>query len=103
MTGHTVKESRGSTACRAWMLLYAEGGLWSAEEVKERAPTDRYMASCLAQLEAGGFVVRVGRRVAGQRVRFKVTGACRIPRGVTLDEIVAVGIGGRVPHSGEEA
>lgn len=71
---------------RVWLLLYAEGGLWTATEVGDKL--GRALGATLRDMAESGFVARTRDETPeGPRVRYGVTKACRVPRGVAVEEI----------------
>lgn len=82
-------------AKRAWLLLYTEGGRWTAEEIRRwlHLPVDvSKVLSALGEMERGQFLVRMRARNIDNEmvVQFGVDRRCKVPRGVTIDEMWAV-------------
>jgi len=76
---------------KLWLRLYTEGGTWTAREISRLFPhkSAREMHSELADMVQEAFLVRkVVTSVDGDSVvKFGVASNCRIPRGVTIEEI----------------
>lgn len=78
---------------RVWLLLYTEGGMWTAAEIGQRLGlAAKKLHSMLGEMVRDQFLTRKRREtVDGDRVvEFGVSGSCSIPRGVTPDEIEAL-------------
>lgn len=77
------------TAKRVWLLLYTEGGLWTAEEIGKRLQIARPLWNALGEMVRGRFLVRHrGTSIDGDLiVKFAVTRKCKVPRGVVVEEI----------------
>jgi hypothetical protein len=78
---------------RLWLLLYAEGGRWTAMELCDRLRMKgREIHPTLREMVDTGFLLRhpfvdeEGRASA----KFSVTDECKVPRGVLIKEIQAV-------------
>lgn len=74
---------------RLWLLLYAEGGRWTADEIGKRLHISQPLWSCLGEMSRGAFLERFrSHNVDGELVvSFAVTKRCKVPRGVTVDEM----------------
>lgn len=75
---------------RVWLLLYTEGGTWTAAEIAARLTLiTRKIHSMLGEMVRDGFLVR--RRIetvdGDTLVKYGVAGSCNVPRGVALEEI----------------
>lgn len=85
-----ARDSRNNgTAKRVWLLLYSEGGRWTAEEIAEKLQITRPLWTALGEMVRGDFLERFrAKNIDGElMVKFAVTRKCRVPRGVTLDEM----------------
>lgn len=78
---------------RLWLLLFEEGGRWTAMELCERMRIKgREIHPTLREMAETGFLLRHpfidedGRSSA----KFSVTDDCKVPRGVLIKEIQAV-------------
>jgi hypothetical protein len=69
-----------------WMFLYKEGGRWAPCELKncEIGYEGVNLAADLRNLAEGGMIARF---VEGNRSKYGVTAACKIPRGVLLADL----------------
>lgn len=76
-------------AKRVWMLLYSEGGRWTADEIAAQLQIARPLWSALGDMVRHGCVERFRDRNIDDElsVKFAVTRKCRVPRGVTIDEM----------------
>lgn len=79
---------------RAWLLLYSEGGWWTAAEIRDHLhlPDGSNMLNViLGQMVAAGFLEskKEPDHQLEVRLRFGVTRRCKVPRGVVLEEIEA--------------
>ena len=73
-----------------WLMLLREGGRWTASEVGERINLDQTSAAAsLRTMTEFGTLRRWDRSETNDRVRFGVTAECKVPRGVTLQDILA--------------
>lgn len=77
---------------RVWLLLYTEGGTWTAGEITKRlmpSLVPRKLYSMLGEMCRDGFLVRRHiTNIDGETVvKYGVAGTCGIPRGVALEEI----------------
>ena len=77
------------TARRIWLLLYAEGGYWTSEEIGRRLMIARPLWNSLGEMVRGGFLSaqRVTNIDGESAVKYGVTRPCKVPRGVTVDEL----------------
>jgi hypothetical protein len=85
-----ARDSRNNgTAKRVWLLLYSEGGRWTAEEIADKLQITRPLWTALGEMVRGDFLERFrSQNIDGElSVKFAVTRKCRVPRGVTLDEM----------------
>lgn len=75
-----------------WLLLYSEGGLWTADEMSRRLQFGVKHRYCLTEMVARGFIVRSEvTDIDGRRsVRYGVKRGCKIPRGMGIEEIEQV-------------
>jgi hypothetical protein len=92
-----------TTTARAWLTIAHGGGRWTAREVATQMPSETIKAveSTLSRLGDRGFLRIYERDASSDRVRYGVTGDCRIPRGVTAWEVTeAMGMQLR-PHVDE--
>jgi hypothetical protein len=83
-----------------WLLLLKEGGKWDAAEASAAiAGSDRKLiAQNLRFMSEGGYLKRYERdSTEDGRIRYGVTLSCRVPRGVTMGEILH-----RVEQRGED-
>lgn len=74
---------------RIWMLLYREGGWWSVAEICKELGSGPTTHVNVRDMVTSGFLARKddADQYGERRVRFGVTKACKMPRGVTLEEI----------------
>lgn len=77
---------------KVWLLLYSEGGFWTVSELRDRLKVQREIRTHLAEMVERGFLVR--RKHADmdgkETVQYSVTMRCKVPRGVTIEEMWAV-------------
>lgn len=72
-----------------WLMMLKEGGRWTATEVGDRLGIDQTAAaSALRAMHEFGTVQKWERSEHNDRVRFGVTNACKVPRGVVLRDIL---------------
>lgn len=81
--------SYNGTTKRVWMLLYSEGGRWTADEIAAKLQITRPLWSALGDMVRYGCVKRFRDRNIDDElsVKFAVTRECRVARGVTIDEM----------------
>lgn len=74
---------------RIWLLLCAEGGFWSAVEIRSKLAITGAINSVLRDMvEYGCIVQRRVETVDGESVvKYGVVAKCRVPRGVAFEEI----------------
>jgi hypothetical protein len=74
---------------RVWLLLYAEGGRWSAAEIRKRLHLSGDIHAALREMVERGFIVRTvtASPYAESRVQYGVERRCKVPRGVAIAEI----------------
>ncbi|HEX7891454.1 MAG TPA: hypothetical protein VF522_19035 [Ramlibacter sp.] len=74
---------------RVWLLLYAEGGWWTAEEIQRHLHMDSPIWNALAEMVRDGFLVRKRETTVDQElsVRYGVGAKCKFPRGLIVDEV----------------
>lgn len=74
---------------RVWLLLYSEGGRWSAAEVRRRLHLSGDIHAALREMVERGFIVRTVtvNPDAESRVQYGVEKRCKVPRGVVISEI----------------
>lgn len=78
-----------------WLMMLKEGGRWTAAEVGQRLAIDQTAAaSALRAMHEFGTVQKWERSPANDRVRFGVTPACKIPRGVTISDVIECDLAG---------
>lgn len=77
---------------RIWLFLCAEGGFWSVSEIRERLAIVGNMAGVVSDMVDYGFIVQKKRRTLDgeQVVEYGVVRKCKVPRGVTWEEIQAL-------------
>jgi hypothetical protein len=74
---------------RVWLLLYAEGGTWTEHEIRVRLHLSAAIHAVLRTLSDRGFLARSKvENIDGETsVKYGVARRCKVPRGVTLDEM----------------
>ena len=74
---------------RIWMLLYSEGGLWTAAEIADRLRIRGGIYMTLREMVDRRLVSRQdGQDPEGERlIRYSVTRKCKVPREVEIEEI----------------
>jgi Uncharacterized membrane-associated protein/domain len=74
---------------RVWLLLYAEGGRWTEAEIRKRLHLPVEIHTALREMAERGFVDR--KRICNIdnecSVQYGVIRACKVPRGVTVEEM----------------
>lgn len=81
---------RTGIAQRIWLLMLKEGGRWSSVEIADKLGDHTLMVSQnVASMVDFGSVRRYEKATPADRVRFGVTADCRIPRGVSISDILA--------------
>lgn len=89
-----MAEQNGVSA-KLWLALLKEGGRHSATEVatlieeSNSAGVHQLLASLVATRSLRKF-----EKLPGGRVQFGVTAACRVPRGVTIADVLACDLQG---------
>lgn len=74
---------------RVWLLLYCEGGHWTASELSRRLQLEVQQRTCLTYMISRGFIVR-GRSTdidGKETVHYSVNRKCKFPRGVVIEEV----------------
>lgn len=85
-----VNNDRTGIAQRIWLLMLKEGGRWSAAEIADKLNDHTLMVSQnVASMVEFGSVCRYEKTTAADRVRFGITPDCKIPRGVSISDILA--------------
>lgn len=76
---------------RVWLLLYAEGARWTEAEIRKKLGT-KEIHVVLRQMARRGYIGRAQvENIDGESsVQYGVTRSCKVPRGVTVDEMWAV-------------
>jgi hypothetical protein len=76
---------------RVWLLLYTEGGRWTAAEIRHRLHLQTAVSihATLRDMVETGFLSRSRTtNIDGETpVQYGVTRGCKVPRGVTVDEM----------------
>lgn len=76
-----------------WLFLLKEGGRWCGSELHKAMNLERRRVAVLVgNMADTGQITRYEKTGPRSRVRFAVTPACKIPQGVTLAELMEVGI-----------
>lgn len=77
---------------RVWIMLVAEGGFWSALEIRAKLLLPAGINSILRDMqEAGCILQRKRHTIDGETlVEYGVVRKCKVPRGVTWEEIEAL-------------
>jgi hypothetical protein len=72
-----------------WLMMLKEGGRWTAAEVGARVGMDQTAAACaLRSMHEFGTIQKWGRSETNDRVRFGVTVECKVPRGITVRDVM---------------
>lgn len=74
-----------------WLLMLREGGRWSIGETIEAAGL-RAAKQTVPMMASTGSLVRFEKEKKGDRIRYGVTKNCKVPTGVTLAELMEVGV-----------
>lgn len=74
---------------RAWLLLYTEGGWWTESEVRHRLRLPTEIHKALREMVESGQLARksVTNIDCETSVQYAVVRRCKVPRGVTVDEL----------------
>lgn len=74
---------------KVWLLLYSEGGRWSAAEIRRRLHLAGDIHAALREMVERGFIVRsiTASPYAESKVQYGVVKTCKVPRGVVISEI----------------
>ncbi len=76
-----------------WLRMLAEGGRWKSAEAGEALAMDQWSARALLNsMVAAGSAVRFEPFGESTTYTFGVTINCKIPQGITLAELTAIGI-----------
>lgn len=74
---------------RVWLLLYQEGGRWTEAEVRQKLRLPAEIHTALREMAERGFVER--KRICNIdqecSIKYGVVRTCKVPRGVTVDEM----------------
>lgn len=85
-----TRREEGFSNAEVWLLMLKEGGRWSAAEIGQRVGMGQTEAGTnLRAMHEFGTVQKWERVNPGDRVRFGVTPGCKVPRGVTVQDILA--------------
>lgn len=77
-------------ASAIWLWLLQHGGWWSAPELASLCGGDQALASRrLRIMEQGGMLQRRNPSGEHKRIRYGVTGTCRMPAGLTVGQVQA--------------
>jgi hypothetical protein len=78
-----------TTTAQAWLLIAHGGGRWTTREVMDSLSCEpvRTVENTIFRMGQRGFVKVYAKDGTSSRMRFGVTGDCRIPRGVTAWEV----------------
>ncbi|HET8744300.1 MAG TPA: hypothetical protein VFM98_01755 [Ramlibacter sp.] len=76
---------------RVWLLLYAEGGMWTEAEIRAKLGLVAELHVALRGMHEGGFLVRkLFVSIDGEaRMKYGVSSRCKFPRGLTVAEAEA--------------
>ena len=88
-TQPVVRQEMAGLVKRVWLLLYAEGGRWSASEIRRRLHLSGDIHAALREMVERGFICRSEATSpdAESRVQYGVEKRCKVPRGVVISEI----------------
>jgi DNA-binding MarR family transcriptional regulator len=85
MTEVIRKERKNHIARASWLLMLTEGGRWSSKEIRERlGRKDPSFHSHIFNMARTGYAIRY----PGERTQYGVTPGCKVPTGVTLEEVL---------------
>ncbi|HYF16317.1 MAG TPA: hypothetical protein VEA40_00510 [Ramlibacter sp.] len=87
----TARPTAGGTR-ELWLLMLRQGGRWSTRELRDANPAldPGAVPAMLKSMASSGSV----KKLEDDKVlRFCVTKDCRIPHGVTLDDLLSADIG----------
>lgn len=84
MTTKRPEDERGDLTARLWLFLLKEGGRWIAGDIGEQTG-DENVSQLLAGMKRNGMVRRYP--IGPNRYAYGVTGDCRVPRQVSVQEI----------------
>jgi hypothetical protein len=73
---------------RAWLLMLTEGGRWSMAELADALRVQNSLSGRVWRMCQQGMIVRHEKGIGRSRVGFSVTRDCRIPHGVTLEDLI---------------
>lgn len=73
-----------------WLHICREGGKWTPEEIAARFDLPRQKAA-LTMHNMAGRCGSLQRFKQGGRAQFGVTKDCKVPQGLSLDELVSIG------------
>lgn len=89
MNDQTRLDQTGLTAL-VWLHLLKEGGRHATAEIATVVhSTSETLAVVLTRLTDAGSLCRYEKSEKGDRVRYGVTAACKVPRGISIGEILA--------------
>jgi hypothetical protein len=76
-----------------WLLIAREGGRWSVREVTDTLGDDfDSVSQGLHRMAQLGCLTHYPRTTQRNRVTFGVTAQCKVPQGVTLADLLAIGV-----------
>lgn len=77
-----------------WLHMLRAGGRWSCAELRSTFPaaSKKNVEMALERMAKAGFIRRFDKSIKGDRVTFGVVKDCKVPRGVALNELAAVGV-----------
>lgn len=71
--------------------MFSQGGYWTIPELRRALAVDKRIDRVLTQLADNGFCHKKDRVDRLNGTRYGVTPACKIPIGVTLEELKSAG------------
>jgi hypothetical protein len=78
---------------KLWLHMLTEGGRWTSAEAADFLCIDQWSARALLNaMVAAGSLKRFEPAEGSRANSFGVTSECRVPMGVTLAELAAIGI-----------
>jgi len=72
---------------RVWLHMLREGGRWSAAELS-RACGYADVQGVLSSMKKRGFAVSYEKSEAERRTTWGINASCKVPRGVTVQDII---------------
>ncbi len=72
-----------------WLHILKEGGRWSTSDIRKATNEDGTLISqAVKDMSDNGYLIRYDRKAFGEALAYGVTAACKVPRGVTIADLL---------------